>query len=338
MTAFNLETASESSPPINPALIAEAAQRLAQGGLVAFPTETVYGLGADASNPQAVSKIYALKGRPSHHPLIVHIAPQTELNYWAINVPHYAHTLMKTFWPGPLSLILPRAPRVSDWITGGQNTVGLRCPSHPHAQALLSACAKAGIYGVAAPSANRFGHISPTTAAHVTEEFGPQLLVIDAGPCTIGIESTIVDCSGMEPVLLRPGSISREQIKQAIGRPVQERHASSPRVSGSLPAHYQPHTPTRLWHPNEEFSNCSSKTGLFAFQKPKGFEGFFIPAPSQPDAYAQTLYASLRNLDAAKLQYILIQAPPEDLEWEAINDRLQRACAPHNTLQQKREF
>jgi len=328
LTAFNLEDASNSTPQVDATLIARAVQRLAQGELVAFPTETVYGLGADAGNPQAISKIYALKGRPSHHPLIVHIASQTELNHWAVNVPEYAHTLMKTFWPGPLSLILPRAPAVMDLITGGQNTVGLRCPSHPHAQALLSACAKAGIYGIAAPSANRFGRISPTTAAHVTEELGQEVWVLDGGPCKIGIESTIVDCSGMQPVLLRPGSICREQLKQAIHLSVEERHANSPRVSGSLPAHYQPHTPTRLWHPNEELSNFSSKTiGLFAFQKPKGFEGIFIAAPSQPDAYAQTLYASLRTLDAAKLQYILIQAPPEDLQWEAINDRLHRACA-----------
>ncbi len=326
MTGFNLNAPWEFMPKVDTALIMAAAQRLAQGQVVAFPTETVYGLGADAANVQAVATIYALKGRPTTHPLIVHISSTMDVARWALNVPAYAHLLINAFWPGPLTLILPRSNNVTDVITGGQDTVGLRCPSHPHAQALLAACSALGVYGLAAPSANRFGRISATTAAHVTEEFGPDLWVLDGGTCDIGIESTIVDCSGAQPILLRPGSISRDQLSQITGIAVQERNIDSPRASGSLPAHYQPQTPAHLCKPAEGLAGLPSKhIGLFAVQKPLGFEGVFIPAPSEPNAYAHALYASLRALDAAQLECILIEAPPTDPQWEAVNDRLQRA-------------
>jgi L-threonylcarbamoyladenylate synthase len=328
LTGFNLNAPSELRPKMDTALIMAAAQRLAQGQVVAFPTETVYGLGADAANVQAVANIYALKGRPTTHPLIVHISSKTDVARWALNVPTYAHLLINAFWPGPLTLILPRSNNVTDVITGGQDTVGLRCPSHPHAQALLAACSTLGVYGLAAPSANRFGRISATTAAHVTEEFGHDLWVLDGGACDIGIESTIVDCSGAQPILLRPGIISRDQLSQITGIAVQERNIDSPRASGSLPAHYQPQTPAHLCKPAEGLAGLPSKhMGLFAVQKPSGFEGMFIPAPSEPNAYAHALYASLRVLDAAQLKCILIEAPPTDPQWEAVNDRLQRATA-----------
>ena len=198
-------------------MISEAAARLAAGEVIAFPTETVYGLGADASNPQAVAKVFALKGRPSDHPLIVHVASIEGLREWGRDAPPAAFALAESFWPGPLTLIVKRSPRVPDAVTGGQETVGLRCPSHPMAQELLLEFARVGSGAIAAPSANRFGHVSPTTADHVRDEFGAGLFILDGGACEVGLESTIVDLSRGAPVLLRPGAITRAQIAEVIG-------------------------------------------------------------------------------------------------------------------------
>jgi L-threonylcarbamoyladenylate synthase len=306
--------------------ISHAAQQLAAGALVVFPTETVYGLGADAMNPQAVAKIFALKGRPSNHPLIVHLAPSTPLQNWAQHIPAYAQALINAFWPGPLTLVLKKSASVPSAVTGGQDTVGLRCPSHPVAQALLAEFARIGSGGVAAPSANRFGHVSPTTAQHVRDEFGNQTpLLLDGGACDVGIESTIIDCTGAQPVLLRPGSIQRAQIQAVTGLPVLDRQADSPQVSGALPAHYQPATRVLLI---TDFAQLpAGKTALFAPLKPAGFSGVFRQAPVDARAYAHELYAMLRELDALALDLICIALPPNGQEWEAVQDRLQRAAA-----------
>jgi L-threonylcarbamoyladenylate synthase len=306
--------------------ISHAAQQLAAGALVAFPTETVYGLGADAMNPQAVAKIFALKGRPSNHPLIVHLARGTPLQQWAQHVPAYAQALIDTFWPGPLTLVLKKSASVPPAVTGGQDTVGLRCPSHPVAQALLAEFARIGSGGVAAPSANRFGQVSPTTAQHVRDEFGNQTpLLLDGGACDLGIESTIIDCTGAQPVLLRPGSIQRMQIQAVTGLPVLDRQADSPRVSGALPAHYQP--ATRVLLIAEPAQLPGGKTALFAPVSPAGYGGVFRQAPADAYAYAHALYATLRELDALALDLICIAPPPDGPQWEAVHDRLRRAAA-----------
>src|SRR5688572_17574070 len=208
--------------------IADAAARLARGDVVAFPTETVYGLGADAANPQAIARIFSLKGRPADHPLIVHLAEPASVEGWTREAPPQARALAERFWPGPLTLILARSKRVPDAVTGGQDTVGIRCPSHPVAQALLREFARVGSGAVAAPSANRFGHVSPTTAQHVRDEFGPGLTILDGGACEVGLESTIVDLSRGRAVLLRPGGITREAIELVLGAKLQERDGHSP--------------------------------------------------------------------------------------------------------------
>jgi L-threonylcarbamoyladenylate synthase len=228
------------------AMIEEAARLLRKGELVAFPTETVYGLGADASNPVAVAKIFALKGRPADHPLIVHVANGEALHEWGSEVSPAAFVLAENFWPGPLTLIVKRARHVDDAVTGGQDTVGLRCPSHPMAQELLREFAKIGSGAIAAPSANRFGHVSPTTAEHVLDEFGAGLFVLDGGPCEVGLESTIVDLSRGAPVLLRPGAITRGDIARVMGAEPRDRDAEAPRASGTLAAHYAPRTAMSL--------------------------------------------------------------------------------------------
>ncbi|RYF38646.1 MAG: threonylcarbamoyl-AMP synthase, partial [Comamonadaceae bacterium] len=231
--------------------IAQAAQRLAAGELVAFPTETVYGLGADAGNDAAVAKIFAAKGRPSDHPLIVHVADADAVASFADGIPAFAQRLIDTLWPGPLTLILPRRDGVGAAAAGGQASIGLRCPSHPVAQALLRACAQATppVHGLAGPSANQFGRVSPTTAAHVQAEFDASLAVLDGGPCAVGIESTIVDCTRAAPVLLRPGVLTRTQIEAACGqllRLPEELDMPAPRASGTLESHYAPNAKVRL--------------------------------------------------------------------------------------------
>jgi L-threonylcarbamoyladenylate synthase len=298
---------------------------LKQGRLVAFPTETVYGLGADAWNPAAVKRLYAVKGRPANHPVIVHFASADKAFEWAREVPDTARKLAQRFWPGPLTMILKRSPKVPDFVTGGQDNVGLRVPSHPVAHELLAAFGN----GVAAPSANRFGAVSPTTTAHVLADLGRDAdLVLEGGPTEVGIESTIVDLSGAAPVLLRPGHVSREAIAAALGVEVAEKGKSSPRHSGGLERHYAPKTPARLVATHEldrEISRLKD-VAVLAFSRPDERVDFWLRMPRDPGAYAQKLYAALRELDGAGCELILIESPPDSGPWAAVLDRLRRAC------------
>jgi L-threonylcarbamoyladenylate synthase len=312
--------------------IERAAELLRAGELVAFPTETVYGLGADAGNAAAVAKIFAAKGRPQDHPLIVHLPDASHIDAWARDVSAAARLLAATFWPGPLTLILKRRAGVSDAITGGQDTVGLRMPGHPLALELLRAFGG----GVAAPSANRFGRISPTTAQHVREELGDAVaLVLDGGPCAVGIESTILDLSGEEPAILRPGMIGAAAIAAVLGREPGAPQAGAPRVSGTLESHYAPTTPLEL---------VSSDGLVFAVRNTiiKGERTAFLAsmaqpihhelltwklAPAEPGPFAHALYASLRELDALGCSRIVVQQPPQTAAWTAVLDRLRRAAA-----------
>lgn len=325
-----------------PAAIQEAAVALQDGELVAFPTETVYGLGADAGQDDAVRGIFAAKGRPADHPLIVHVAAgaagTASVAHFAQPLPPFAQALARTFWPGPLTLILPRQPGVGAVAAGGQDTIGLRCPDHPVAQALLVACATRGVMGLAGPSANRFGRVSPTTAAHVAGEFGDALRVLDGGPCTVGIESTIVDCSRGAPVLLRPGHISRAQIEQAAGQALRTREAlglPDPRASGTLEAHYAPTAPVRLMDAK------ALQAGLDVLGPQAAHIAIWSRAalrtasqrlvvrrmPDDPVAAAQQLFAVLRQFDNLGVKLIWIETPPATAEWEGIRDRLGRAAA-----------
>ncbi len=332
--------------------IQRAAQALAAGELVALPTETVYGLGADAGNADAVRKIFATKGRPADHPLIVHVAKGADLSAWAQTISPELKALTKAFWPGPLTLIVKKTARIPEVVTGGQDTVGLRCPAHPVAQELLAAFAKLGSGIIAAPSANRFGHVSPTTAQHVRDEFGADLTVLDGGPCAVGIESTILDLSRAEPVLLRPGAISRQALAEVLGRaPLTQDEAvgsstgAAPRVSGSLAAHYAPMTPLRLVTgldletEVEKLLADGKRVAVLAFAaKPRlrpspvgvGIRNarplVWITAEAGAAEYARDLYAHLRTLDAAATATILVEAPPLSAPWEAVNDRLGRAA------------
>lgn len=309
--------------------ISRAAEILRAGGLVAFPTETVYGLGADASSPAAVARLYAAKGRPAGHPVIVHFADAEHAFEWAREVPDEAKKLAARFWPGPLTLILKRSARAGDFITGGQDSVGLRVPSHPVAQALLRAFGG----GVAAPSANLFGNVSATTAAHVREDLTVDL-VLDGGPSEVGIESTIVDVSSSIPVLLRPGRISKEQLEAVLKTGIQDKQIDSPRHSGGLERHYAPKTPALLVAPHEldrEIARRGAAVAVLAFSRPDERVDYWIRMPKDPQAYAQRLYAALRELDAAGCGTILIESPPEDEAWTAVRDRLSRAAGspPH---------
>lgn len=323
---------------------------LEQGGLVAFPSETVYGLGADAENPRAVARIYSAKGRPANHPVIVHVAPEADLSYWAARIPPQARALVHAFWPGPLTLVLKRAPGIGDTVSGGQDSIALRCPSHPVAQQLLRAFAArraSGQAGVAGPSANKFGQVSPTLAEHVRSEF-PELVasgmpVIEGGASEVGIESTIVDLSrieqGVGPVLLRPGHITAEQISEVLGVPVQGADAHAPRVSGALKSHYAPHTPLRL-AALPALREAASLPGLPAGQRlaivshslPRpDFKVHdqvdWVSAPSDPVAYGRTLYASLRALDRMGYAVMLWEQVPAGPKWLGVRDRLSRAAA-----------
>jgi L-threonylcarbamoyladenylate synthase len=309
-----------------------AARKLAEGDVVAFPTETVYGLGADATNPLAVARIFALKGRPAAHPLIMHIADPAALDAWATEIPDAARWLTARFWPGPLTLILKRSELVPDAVTGGQSTVGIRCPSHPMAQELLREFARIGSGAVAAPSANRFGHVSPTTAAHVRDEFGPGLTILDGGACQVGLESTIVDLSRGEPVLLRPGGIPREDIARELGRKsLPGRDADAPRASGTLAAHYAPRTALVLVNPGELDLEVAvpANVAVLAMREPRGDIRVtsWITAPADPAGYGHDLYANLRALDASGAKRIVVEQPPIEAAWEAVNDRLARAAA-----------
>lgn len=311
--------------------ITAAAQALARGEILAFPTETVYGLGADATNPQALAKVFALKGRPSDHPLIVHIADPASLGEWASIIPPQAKALAAHFWPGPLTMILARSGRVPSEVTGGQDSVGIRCPSHPVAQALLREFARVGSGAIAAPSANKFGHVSPTTAQHVREEFGEGLALLDGGACEVGLESTIVDLSRGAPVLLRPGGISRERIEAVLGEKLLERDAQAPRASGTLAAHYAPRTALVLVESQDlaEEVEAPANVAVLALREPQGDIRVtsWITAPADPDRYGHDLYANLRALDASGAKRIVVEAPPAFPAWEAVNDRLARAAA-----------
>ena len=305
--------------------VRRAAEILKRGGLVAFPTETVYGLGADASSKDAVTRLYAAKRRPLDHPVIVHFADADLAFSWARDVPQAARKLAAKFWPGPLTLILKKSVKTGDFVTGGQDCVGVRVPSHPVAQELLRAFGG----GIAAPSANRFGQISPTTAAHVREDLGKDVeLVLDGGPSEVGIESTIVDLSSGDPALLRPGKISAVDLEAALGSPVLARQSDSPRHSGGLERHYAPRTPARLVPTHEldkEITRLKDKIAVLAFSRPDERVDYWLRMPREPQAYAQKLYAALRELDSARCEMILIEAPPESPEWAGVRDRLVRA-------------
>jgi L-threonylcarbamoyladenylate synthase len=304
--------------------VRRAAQILRAGGLVGFPTETVYGLGADASSEKAIARLYAVKRRPVDHPVIVHFASADDAFSWAAAVPPPARVLAKKFWPGPLTLILKRSARAKDFVTGGQDTVGLRVPSHPVARQLLKEFAGA----IAAPSANRFGKVSPTTATHVREDLGKDVeLVLEGGPSEVGIESTIVDLSGAAAVLLRTGSIAKEALEAVIGS-LAEKAATSPRHSGGLERHYAPRTPARMVpaHALDKEISKGKSVAVLAFSRPDERVDFWLRMPREPQAYARRLYAALRELDSAECEQILVEAPPGGDEWDAVRDRLKRAC------------
>ncbi|CAN7607210.1 L-threonylcarbamoyladenylate synthase [Acidovorax sp. LjRoot129] len=330
-----------------PGSIATAARAVRSGALLGLPTETVYGLAADASSDAAVAQIFAAKGRPSDHPLIVHVANAEGIRHFASDVPAFAQALVDAFWPGPLTLILPRLPGVANAATGGQGSVGLRCPAHPVAHALLVACAAPGdsaelggppVWGVAAPSANRFGRVSPTTAQHVQDELGADLLVLDGGPCAVGIESTIVDCTRGVPVLLRPGAITREQIAAACGTaPLSKEDLPdhTPRASGTLEAHYAPAAKVRLMDAKalqtglDLLGSEAANIAVYAraILRTKSSRLVMRRMPDDAAATAQQLFAVLRGFDDDGVKLIWIETPPPDPDWEGVRDRLQRAAA-----------
>jgi len=328
--------------PVDRAAIERAIDVLARGGLVAIATETVYGLAADADSPDAVRAIFAAKGRPSEHPVIVHVADAQALGAWSNVVPREAQLLAARFWPGPLTMVLARGPRAHDGLTGGQDTVGLRCPAHPWARGLLTAwCERRGdpTAALAAPSANSFGRISPTTAAHVRADLGEKPagkvdLVLDGGACPVGIESTIIDLSRPGVArLLRPGTISRAAVEAVIGIEVVDADADAPRASGRLAQHYAPNTPMELVEPTQLGARVNALRDMriavlapaMALLDWTGHVALRLIAPASPDDYARRLYALLHQLDSSGVQRILIARPPQDPAWDAIRDRLQRA-------------
>ena len=336
----------------NPASIEQAADVIAAGGLVGLPTETVYGLAADAANEAAVANIFTAKGRPSEHPLIVHVADAESRRRFAADIPAFAQKLMDAFWPGPLTLILPRRPEIAAAAAGGQNSVGLRCPSHPVALALLKACAERGIHGLAAPSANQFGRVSPTTAAHVQGEFGDELLILNGGACTVGIESTIVDCSRGVPVLLRPGVLTATQIEYACGQnlllnneqPSQEIRRleadlmpleAALRASGMLESHYAPKAKLRLMDAKalqtalDILGTDAKNIAVYSRAQMQSASTNLIFRRMSDDApkAAQQLFATLRELDQPDIKLIWVETPPEDAAWDGVRDRVTRAAA-----------
>ena len=323
-------------PGTDPQAIDDAARCIQAGGLVGFPTETVYGLGADASSDDAVAGIFAAKGRPANHPLIVHVADAAQVSAYASSVPIFAERLMQAFWPGPLTVILPRREGVAAAAAGGQNSIGLRCPAHPVALAFLKACNT----GVAGPSANRFGRVSPTTAQHVAGEFGDDLLVLDGGPCAVGIESSIVDCTRGRPVLLRPGVLTRAQLQAACGEPVLDKEdlqtaGQTPRASGTLESHYAPNAKVRL------MDAAALQTALDllgaeaahiavyarAVLRIKSAQVLLRRMPDDALATAQQLFSVLRSFDAQGARLIWVETLPVDTEWDGVRDRLGRAAA-----------
>ena len=311
--------------------IESAVQALRDGELVAFPTETVYGLGANAQNPAAVNRIFEAKGRPPNHPLIVHLDSPRFLHRWVREVPEAATRLAESFWPGPLTMVMPRAANVHDVITGGQDTIAIRVPAHPMAQQLLTAFGG----GIAAPSANRYGRLSPTRAEHVREELGEAARVIlDGGECQIGLESTIVSFEGGGVRLLRPGSVTAAQLRQVVGELVSGADSVSPRVPGSPPTHYAPTTPMTIVPAGEidaqadAASTGARRVAVLAQRLPLRAHKYvtWINAGRKPESYGRDLYANLRTLDKAGCQRILVQAVPDGERWEAVRDRLLRAA------------
>ena len=309
--------------------IEHACRLLRQGQLVAFPTETVYGLGADASSAPAIARIYALKGRPSNHPVIVHLAQGRDIERWARDIPQAAWVLAEAFWPGPMTLILPRAAQVPLAVTGGQDSVGVRVPAHPVAQQLLTAFGG----GIAAPSANRYGHVSPTCAAHVREEFGEHSpFILDGGDCEVGLESTIVSLLG-SPRLLRPGGISRAQIEAVIGPLASGAGEDAPRAPGTTVSHYAPTTPLRLLTEADEAWACLAQAAVLALRpRPPNHQGVWLEASRDPVRYGHDLYASLRSLDRVGAPVIVVEAPPALPAWEAVWDRLNRSAAAYRDV------
>jgi len=304
--------------------LSQAAMSLKNGALVAFPTETVYGLGADASNEKAVARIYEVKGRPQDHPLILHVASMNDINYWAEEASDYAIALARAFWPGPMTLIFQRSENAKDFVTGGQNSVGLRVPDHALALGLLQECQKIGVNAIAAPSANRFGHVSPTTAEDVQEEIGAHLsaqdLILDGGPAQVGLESTIIDCTGDAPRILRPGAITQAMIEEATGLKVSENVDSNIRVSGSLEKHYAPYAKVLL---DVQANDGEGFIAAADVATPPG--AIRLASPANTDEYARTLYSALRDGDAQALTTIAIIQPSGDGLAIAIRDRLMRA-------------
>ena len=320
-------------PGRDPAAIETAAERIAAGELVAFPTETVYGLGARADDDAAVARIFAAKGRPADHPLIVHVADRAQADYFSPAPGAAAQRLMDAFWPGPLTVIVARHPEHAAAAAAGQSSIGLRMPAHPVALALLRAAARRGVPGIAAPSANRFGRVSPTRAAHVAQEFGSEVPVLDGGDCEVGIESAIVDCTRATPALLRPGQLGRERIEQVLGAPLAARDADSPRAPGTLESHYAPAAPVTL------FDDAALRLRVSAPTVGEGGRiGVYsrvVPAPGwlhhrMPDdaaAVAHELFAVLREFDALGVSAIWVEQPPPGPEWDGVRDRLRRAAA-----------
>jgi L-threonylcarbamoyladenylate synthase len=317
------------------AAIGQAADLIAAGELVAFATETVYGLGARADDDAAVAKIFRTKGRPAGHPLIVHVVDRVAASAFSDSIPPVAERLMSSFWPGPLTLILARREGIAAGAAGQQKTIGLRSPVHPVAQALLQACAARGVPGVAAPSANLFGHVSPTQASHVVDEFGDSLAVLDGGTCPLGIESSIIDCSRGYPVLLRPGVLTRAQLEAAAGETLGVPDASSPRAPGTLASHYAPNAKLRMMAGPvlraalQLLGNEALTLAVYSRSAPPGVTTGVRHRrmPSQPDQAAHELFSVLRELDAEGVQIIWVEDPPDDPAWDGVRDRLQRAAA-----------
>jgi len=332
--------------------IAAGAHCIRAGGLLGLPTETVYGLAADAENDLAIASIFTAKGRPADHPLIVHVASVASVAHFAAEVPDFAHQLIDAFWPGPLTLILPRRDGVAAAAAGGQNSIGLRCPSHPVAQALLQACLTSDddtqkpVWGIAAPSANQFGRVSPTTAAHVQGEFGADLLILDGGPCDVGIESTIIDCTRGVPVLLRPGAITPEQVQAVCGLKVLlkdellTQSVPAPRASGTLDSHYAPNAKVRLMDAkalqtaldllgNDLDASAGPTIATYsrAILKTRSAQVLRRRMPDEAADTAQQLFAVLREFDAQGVKLIWIENPPPSPEWDGVRDRLLRASA-----------
>ncbi len=305
--------------------MADAAANLLSGGLVAFPTETVYGLGADACNAEAVARIYAVKGRPADHPLIVHVASMDGLGDWADDVPAYAISLARDFWPGPMTLVVKRSALAADFVTGDQDTVGVRVPNHPVALGLLEAFTKAGGKGVAAPSANRFGNVSPTTAHAVSDELGDYLAdgdqILDGGACDVGVESTIIDCTEDVPKILRPGAITEEMIKHSTGHDVLDAGGVAIRVSGSLPSHYSPMAKVLL----DEAPLAGQ--GFIAMADVESGPGVIrLAAPKTHVEFARVLYSALRAADKQSLNTVIVHQPVGEGIAIAIRDRVRRAA------------